>query len=361
MQRSGKPRVTVVVPTRNEARNLEVVLPAIAAVRPAVHEIIVVDGHSVDNSVETAQRVLPWVRAITQTRKGKGNAMACGFAAATGDVIVMFDADGSADPAEIPAFVAALVAGADFAKGSRFAPGGGSDDITLLRRTGNAGLNGVANALFGTSYTDLCYGYNAFWADLLPLLDLPDPTTPPPPDGMLWGDGFEIETVLNCRIAAAGLRITEVPSVERQRIFGRTNLRTFTDGTRVLRTLAAERRRAVALRARGAGRRAPRFDTVGTPAYARNSYGSESYDPAGYDRVETSATTRTCTTAGASGPDRFGTGSRGEPALTPAGGIPVTPREPRDAAGEPGSGRAAGPSARPHERPGTRGGHPGEP
>ena len=292
MQRSGKPRVTVVVPTRNEARNLEVVLPAIAAVRPAVHEIIVVDGHSIDDSVETAQRVLPWVRAITQTRKGKGNAMACGFAAATGDVIVMFDADGSADPAEIPAFVAALVAGADFAKGSRFAPGGGSDDITLLRRTGNAGLNGVANALFGTSYTDLCYGYNAFWADLLPLLDLPDPTTPAPPDGMLWGDGFEIETVLNCRIAAAGLRITEVPSVERQRIFGRTNLRTFTDGTRVLRTLAAERRRAVALRARGAERRAPRFDTVGTPAYARNSYGSqsygsesygsESYDPAGY-------------------------------------------------------------------------------
>ena len=304
MQRSGKPRVTVVVPTRNEARNLEVVLPAIAAVRPAVHEIIVVDGHSVDNSVETAQRVLPWVRAITQTRKGKGNAMACGFAAATGDVIVMFDADGSADPAEIPAFVAALVAGADFAKGSRFAPGGGSDDITLLRRTGNAGLNGVANALFGTSYTDLCYGYNAFWADLLPLLDLPDPTTPPPPDGMLWGDGFEIETVLNCRIAAAGLRITEVPSVERQRIFGRTNLRTFTDGTRVLRTLAAERRRAVALRARGAGRRAPRFDTVGTPAYPRNSYGSQSYGPARPTTRSrtTRATTRTCTTAGASGP-----------------------------------------------------------
>jgi glycosyltransferase involved in cell wall biosynthesis len=250
MQRSGRPRVTVVVPTRNEARNLEVVLPAIAAVRPAVHEIIVVDGHSVDNSVETAQRVLPWVRAITQTRKGKGNAMACGFAAATGDVIVMFDADGSADPAEIPAFVAALVAGADFAKGSRFAPGGGSDDITLLRRTGNAGLNGVANALFGTSYTDLCYGYNAFWADLLPLLDLPDPTIPPPPDGMLWGDGFEIETVLNCRIAAAGLRITEVPSVERQRIFGETNLRTFTDGTRVLRTLLSEHRRADRRKAR---------------------------------------------------------------------------------------------------------------
>ena len=191
--RTPYPLVSVVVPTRNEARNLEVVLPAIAAVRPAVHEVIVVDGNSTDNTVAVARRTLPWARVITQTRKGKGNAMACGFTAATGDVIVMFDADGSADPTEIPAFVSALVAGADFAKGSRFAPGGGSDDITLLRRTGNAGLNGVANALFGTSYTDLCYGYNAFWADLLPLLDLPDPTTPAPADGMLWGAGFEIE------------------------------------------------------------------------------------------------------------------------------------------------------------------------
>ncbi|MBL8925733.1 MAG: glycosyltransferase family 2 protein, partial [Pseudonocardia sp.] len=121
---------------------------------------------------------------------------------------------------------------------------------TLLRRTGNAGLNRVANTLFSTSYTDLCYGYNAFWADLLPLLDLPDPTAPAPPDGMLWGDGFEIETVLNCRVAAAGLGITEVPSVERQRIFGETNLRTFTDGTRVLRTLLSEHRRAVRRKAR---------------------------------------------------------------------------------------------------------------
>lgn len=241
--RTPYPAVTVVVPTRNEARNLEVILPAIAAVRPAVHEIIVVDAGSVDDSIGVARRVLPWVRAITQTRTGKGNAMACGFAAATGDIIVMFDADGSADPAEIPAFVSALIAGADFAKGSRFAPGGGSDDITVLRRTGNAGLNGVANALFGTSHTDLCYGYNAFWADLLPVLDLPPVDAMPPIEGMLWGDGFEIETVLNCRVATAGLTVTEVPSNERRRMFGQTNLRTFADGARVLRTLLAEHRR----------------------------------------------------------------------------------------------------------------------
>ena len=241
MQRSGTPSVSVVVPARNEAHNLEVVLPAIAAVRPAVHEVIVVDGASVDGTAQAAHRALPWSRVITQTRRGKGNAMACGFAAATGEIIVMLDADGSADPAEIPAFVAALSAGADFAKGTRFAPGGDSDDITALRRTGNAGLNKLANVLFATDHSDLCYGYNAFWADLLPVLDLPDPTHPGP--DMVWGDGFEIETLLTCRVAAAGLRITEVASVERRRLYGRTNLRTFADGARVLRTLIAEHRR----------------------------------------------------------------------------------------------------------------------
>ena len=193
-----------------------------------------------------ARAALPWVRVITQSRRGKGNAMACGFAGATGDVLVMLDADGSADPAEIPAFVAALVAGTDFAKGSRFVPGGGSEDITWLRKTGNLGLNGVANTLFGTSYTDLCYGYNAFWADLLPLLELPAVDAPASEGEMLWGDGFEIETVLNCRVAAAGVKIVEVPSMERHRIHGQSNLRTFADGSRVLRTLIAEYRRAQA-------------------------------------------------------------------------------------------------------------------
>ena len=332
--------ITVVVPARNAEGILEACLASIAASGPA--EIIVVDGNSTDGSIAAARRTLPWVRAITQTRKGKGNAMACGFAAATGDVIVMFDADGSADPAEIPAFVSTLIAGADFAKGSRFAAGGGSDDITLLRRTGNAGLNGVANALFGTSYTDLCYGYNAFWADLLPLLDLPDPNAPAPAEGMLWGDGFEIETVLNCRVAAAGLKITEVPSVERQRIFGRTNLRTFADGARVLRTLAAERRRAVRLRARGAARlTGPRLGPAdGLEALESTVYGPEAVGDAfavdGFDESYGSA--------------QPATDGR---AFTPAGGFPVTPREPRDAAPDGGAGRTSRPGGRPHEHSGT--------
>ncbi|WFE24219.1 glycosyltransferase family 2 protein [Solwaraspora sp. WMMD937] len=232
------PSVTVVIPTINEERNL----PHVFARLPRdVDEVVVVDGGSVDRTVQVARELWPAVRIVQQTRTGKGNALACGFAAATSDIVVMIDADGSTDPAEIPRFVAALLAGADFAKGSRFRAGGGSHDITPLRRLGNEGLNGMVNLLFGTRFTDLCYGYNAFWRRVVPALDLPDPTTPRPADGSkLWGDGFEIETLINVRVAAHGLRITEVPSIEHLRIHGESNLDTVRDGTRVLRTILSE-------------------------------------------------------------------------------------------------------------------------
>ncbi len=238
--RPREPRISVVVPALNEAANLPEVLPAL----PPVHEVILVDGGSVDGTVETAAAVLPGIRTVTQPRRGKGNALAAGFARVTGDAVVMFDADGSADPDEIPRFVEALVEGADFAKGSRFRPGGGSADITPVRRLGNRFLHTWMNASFGTRFTDLCYGYNAFWADLIPLLDLPDhELVTPAGSAMLWGDGFEIETLINCRFASAGLTIAEVPSVERQRLHGQSNLHAVSDGLRVLRTLRTERAR----------------------------------------------------------------------------------------------------------------------
>jgi hypothetical protein len=152
--------------------------------------------------------------------------------------VVMIDADGSTDPAEIPDFVSALVSGADFAKGSRFTSSGGSDDITQLRRVGNKGLNWLVNQLFDTTFTDLCYGYNAFWRHHLAVLDLPQTNV----EVAQWGDGFEIETVINVRVARNGLKIQEVSSFERKRIHGRSNLNAVTDGIRVLRTIGRERR-----------------------------------------------------------------------------------------------------------------------
>jgi glycosyltransferase involved in cell wall biosynthesis len=205
----------------------------------------VVDGHSVDDTITVARQLRPDVRVVQQTRRGKGNALACGFEAATGDVIAMVDADGSADPSEIPKFVDALLNGADFAKGTRFAGGGGSSDITRLRRLGNRALSTVVNLCHGTHYSDLCYGFNVFWQKYVPVLDL-DVASPPSPkgDGRLWGDGFEIETLIHMRVAEEGLRVAEVPSFEHARIHGVSNLDAFSDGLRVLTTILVERRRA---------------------------------------------------------------------------------------------------------------------
>ncbi len=224
-RRARGARVTAVIPAMNEAENLPHVFKCLPSI---IDEVILVDGHSHDDTIAVARRLRPDVRVVTQTHRGKGNALACGFAVAIGDIIVMLDADGSTDPAEIPLFVAALLDGADFVKGSRYMTGGGSDDLTRLRRAGNSFLTSTVNTLFGVHYTDLCYGYMAFWRDCLPQLAV-DCT------------GFEVETLLTLRAARADLNVTEVPSVERNRISGVSNLRPVHDGLRVMRTILRER------------------------------------------------------------------------------------------------------------------------
>jgi Glycosyl transferase family 2 len=231
-RRDRRARVSVVVPAKNEERNIGQVLSRLPG---DLHEVILVDAGSEDGTIEAARRAHPDIRVLTQSGRGKGDALRTGFAAVTGNLVVMLDADGSADPAEIPRFVAALEAGADFAKGSRFLEGGGSGDITPLRRLGNACLSGTANLLHGTHFTDLCYGYNAFWTRCLPFISLDAP-------------GFEVETLINLRIASAGMRIAEVPSFEAKRISGQSNLKTFRDGFRVLGTILSEARRRRSIR-----------------------------------------------------------------------------------------------------------------
>ncbi len=219
------PTVTVVIPAMNEAENLPHVLPLIPS---WVDEVLLVDGHSTDGTPEVARRLLKNVRIIPQQGKGKGAALRTGFAAATGDIIVMMDADCSTDPAEIPLFCAALLSGADFVKGSRFLQGAGTADMELHRMLGNWAFVMAVRILFGGNYSDLCYGYNAFWRRVLPKLALD-------------GDGFEIETEMNLRALRAGLRVAEIPSFEQKRMHGTSRLRAIPDGWRVLKTIMRER------------------------------------------------------------------------------------------------------------------------
>jgi glycosyltransferase involved in cell wall biosynthesis len=226
----------VVIPARNEASNIGYVLERLP---DGLDEIILVDGGSVDGTVSVAQAIRPDIVVVQQTRRGKGNALAAGFARARCDYIVMIDADGSMDPQEIGDFIRVLDAGADYAKGSRFTSGGGSSDISRIRDLGNRGLNTITNLLFRTRFSDLCYGYNAFRRECLDAMALPDPFDRTVMEH--WGDGFEIETLMNVRVAKHRLAITEVASFESPRISGESNLRTFRDGFRVLTTIVRER------------------------------------------------------------------------------------------------------------------------
>ncbi len=221
------PTVGLVIPTLNEEQNIAQLLPMVGG---NVDELVIVDGRSTDRTIEVVQTMRPDARIVREERLGKGYALLAGFKACTSDIIVMMDADGSMTPSEIQVFVSALEAGADLVKGSRFLQGGGTGDITPVRLLGNAMLTYLVRASFGGRYSDLCYGYMAFWRDLLPLFDADV-------------GGFEVETFLSVRALTAGLRVVEVASFEGRRISGVSNLRTMRDGLRVLGAIARERRR----------------------------------------------------------------------------------------------------------------------
>jgi glycosyltransferase involved in cell wall biosynthesis len=234
-----KPKISLIIPARNEAKNLPWVMERIPAI---VDEIILVDGNSTDDTIEVFQALCPKGIVMQQYANGKGSALATGLTAATGDIIVMIDADGSMDPIEIHGLAGALLSGADVVKSSRYVAGGGSDDISHLRNFGNQGLRIVSKVLFGHDWSELAYGYAAFWSDIIPSLHLePIYAAGNPQSKKEYGRGFEIEALLFTRSQRLGLKVAEVFSFEYPRIFGVSNLSTFKDGWRVLMALFRER------------------------------------------------------------------------------------------------------------------------
>ena len=221
--KESRPTVSLIIPTLNEAKNLPLVLPYLPM--NWIDEIILVDGRSTDNTVAVAKQLLPSIKVILEERNGKGIAMRTGYEASNSDILIVMDADGSNDPREIPRFVTALLEGADFVKGSRFAPGGGTTDMPQYRKLGNGFFVLLSNLLFGTKFTDLCYGYHAFWRYCLDEIVLEDCS------------GFEIDTALYLQAVRSRLRIVDVPSFEGYRFYGLGKLQTIPDGWRVLKTI----------------------------------------------------------------------------------------------------------------------------
>ncbi len=217
-------RVSIVMPTLNEAANIKEVFRDIPEF---VDEIVVIDGDSTDGTRDEILKFRKDARIIVEKPRGKGAAINTGFESATGDLIIMMDADGSHDPKEIPGLLDPVLDGYDASKGSRMLPGGGSDDFTPLRKFGNRMFVGMVNLMYGAEYTDLCYGYRAFKREALEKLHC-------------TSEGFEIETEQSIRMKKAGLKVKEVPSFEASRKNGDSNLNSFRDGWRIFSMILKE-------------------------------------------------------------------------------------------------------------------------
>ena len=219
------PSMTLLIPTLNEEKNLPRILPKIPSI---ITEVLVVDGHSEDDTVRVAKEICPQAKIIYQKEKGKGDAIRCGIEEAAGDIIIILDADDSMDPGEIPKFIEPLLNGYDYAKGSRFLDGGGTRDMPLYRRLADKVFVSLVNILYKARFTDSSYGYKAFWKKSFK-------------DITLRSEGFEIEAEIDIKASKAGLKVTEVPCMEEKRFSGNGKLRSFSDGWRILRTIVGER------------------------------------------------------------------------------------------------------------------------
>jgi glycosyltransferase involved in cell wall biosynthesis len=224
----SRPKITVLICAVNEAENLPHVLPKIPA---WVDEILLVDGHSTDKTVELAKKIRSDIKVLYQPGKGKGDALKFGMKHARGDIIVTLDADGSTDPGEMDRFIEPLLDGYDFAKGSRFLHGFPRNK-PWHRIMGNWIIAMTFNLLFLRRYTDLCSGYSAFWKTAINKLE-PWPL-----------DGFENEPLINTRIRKKGLKVIEIGHLDQGRVRGEVKELSWRQGFKAIKAIVRERFRA---------------------------------------------------------------------------------------------------------------------
>ena len=216
--------VSIVIPTINEYHNIKEVIPKLPAF---IDEIIIVDGGSTDGTREEIKKYRKDAKIFIEMEKGKGIALRRGFKEASGDLVIMMDADGSHDPKELRVLIEPVLNGYDVTKASRLLPGGGSDDFTHFRRFGNKMFVMMVNTLYKSNYTDLCYGYRAFKKGALEKLPI-------------RSSGFEVEAEQSILMIKAGLKIKEVPSFEAARKNGKSGLHSLRDGLRILNVIFKE-------------------------------------------------------------------------------------------------------------------------
>ncbi len=214
IMRYNKDKVSILVPCKDEAEGLEKVLKSIKAYS---NDIIVIDGHSKDNTKAIAKKVN--ARYILDHGKGRGEAVRMGFKKAKYEYILIFDADGSSDYKDIPKILTPLFEEkADVVIGSRRT--GGSFDLKmdfqgLLRSSGSDFLVYLLNKRFSSNFSDILFGFRALRKSSISKLNLK-------------ANGHELEQEMVVNALKKGLKIVEVPSRENARKWGKSKLKTIT-------------------------------------------------------------------------------------------------------------------------------------
>ncbi len=217
-----KSSVSVIIPTLNEANNIGTVIKGIKGqLSGRRYDIIIVDGYSSDKTIDIAKK---HGARVLLDRRGKGSALMKGLSAAKNSILVSMDADLSHEPKELTLLIDGIEAGYDICMGSRFITGGSTEDMSPVRIIGNKLFVFLVNTLFGSNYSDMCYGYRSFRKSVLRKLGLTE-------------EGFGIETEISIKAAKRHIRVMEIPSNEKQRNSGEAKLKTFEDGYVIMKTI----------------------------------------------------------------------------------------------------------------------------
>jgi glycosyltransferase involved in cell wall biosynthesis len=195
-------RLSIIIPVRNERDTVLALIERVRAVDCGMpKELIVVDGASTDGTREallTLDNMPDLVLVLEDRARGKGRAVRTGFERATGDIVMVQDADLELDPGEIPSLLAPIVQGRTAVVfGSRF-KGRGRGATPLVGYAGNLALTMAANALFFARLTDILTCYKVMRAEIARSLDL-------------RCNGFDLDAEITCRLLRDGQRIVEVP------------------------------------------------------------------------------------------------------------------------------------------------------
>lgn len=213
-------KASVVIPCLNEVGSIGAVLNDIP--KESVFEVLVADGGSTDGTQVLVTKL--GYQIVTQKIKGFGAAIQAGIEKAGGDVIIILNADGSQNPKDISKLLDKINEGYDLVLASRYLPGGGSEDDTLLHLIGNKLFTFLGNILYRVNVSDILYFFLAARKEVF------DKTKPSCPHA-----GYCVEVPIKAK--RAGFKIGEIPSFEKRRTAGKAKVHAFRTGFKIFMTI----------------------------------------------------------------------------------------------------------------------------